>query len=145
LSRGLDLIKKNDVEIGVNCPSCPTLENKSGTAITQYWLGYPTRPLCPCIISSIDILIDDLYYRLHVESWRTIFNRDDNEDYEIFNSADYVDNPVALARIQAGITQKELANLMEVTQAYISKIENQEKVTVKMLNKVKQALSNCHD
>ncbi|KTD64235.1 helix-turn-helix protein [Legionella santicrucis] len=61
----------------------------------------------------------------------------ENEDYEIFNPADYIDNPVALARIQAGLTQEELANLMRVTQAYISKIENQEKVTHKMLTKAK--------
>lgn len=63
-----------------------------------------------------------------------------NEDYEVFAPADYVDNPVALARIQAGLTQEELAKLMAVTQAYISKIENQEKVTPKILNKVKMAL-----
>jgi DNA-binding XRE family transcriptional regulator len=69
----------------------------------------------------------------------------ENEDYEIFNPADYVDNPVALARIQAGLTQEELAKLMEVTQAYISKIENQARVTTKMLTKVKNALSNHHD
>lgn len=68
-----------------------------------------------------------------------------NEDYEVFDPADYVDNPVALTRIQAGITQEDLAKLMGVTQAYISKIENQEKVTPKMLTKVKQALSNCHN
>jgi DNA-binding XRE family transcriptional regulator len=67
------------------------------------------------------------------------------DDYEIFNPADYVDNPVALARIKAGLTQEELATLMGVTQAYISKIENQEKVTTKMLTKVKQALSNYPD
>lgn len=64
----------------------------------------------------------------------------ENEDYEVFDPADYVDNPVALARIQAGLTQEELAKLMEVTQAYISKIENQEKVSVKLLNKVHEAL-----
>ena len=69
----------------------------------------------------------------------------ENEDYEIFNPADYVENPVALARIQAGLTQEELGTLMGVTQAYISKIENQEKVTSKMLTKVKQALSNQSD
>ncbi|KTD67179.1 antitoxin HipB [Legionella steelei] len=69
----------------------------------------------------------------------------ENEDYEIFNPADYVDNPVALARIQSGLTQEELATLMGVTQVYISKIENQEKATPKMLTKVKQALSNCQD
>lgn len=67
------------------------------------------------------------------------------EEYEIFNPADYVDNPIALARIQAGLTQEDLATLMGVTQAYISKIENQVNVTAKMLTKVKLALSNCHD
>lgn len=64
----------------------------------------------------------------------------ENEDYEVFDPADYVDNPVALARIKAGLTQEELAKLMAVTQAYISKIENQEKITPKILNKVKMAL-----
>lgn len=64
----------------------------------------------------------------------------DNEDYERFDPADYVDNPVALARIQAGITQEDLAKLMCVTQAYVSKIESQDKVTPKLLNKVHVAL-----
>ncbi|OGV48972.1 MAG: transcriptional regulator [Legionellales bacterium RIFCSPHIGHO2_12_FULL_42_9] len=63
-----------------------------------------------------------------------------NEDYESFNPADYVDNPIVLARITAGITQEELAKLMGVTQAYVSKIENQGKVSVKLLNKVYEAL-----
>lgn len=63
-----------------------------------------------------------------------------NEDYEVFDPADYVDNPIALARIQAGLTQEELAKLMAVTQAYISKIENQENVSIKLLNKVHEAL-----
>lgn len=65
---------------------------------------------------------------------------DGNEDYEVFDPADYVDNPVALARIKAGITQEELAKLMNVTQAYISKIENQSQVTAKMMQKVTQAI-----
>ena len=63
-----------------------------------------------------------------------------NEDYELFNPADYVDNPIVLARITAGITQEELAKLMGVTQAYVSKIENQDKVTAKMLKKIQLAL-----
>jgi DNA-binding XRE family transcriptional regulator len=62
------------------------------------------------------------------------------KDYEIFDPADYVDNPVALARIQAGMTQEELARLMNVTQAYVSKIENQAKVTAKMMQKVTKAI-----
>ncbi|AHE66842.1 helix-turn-helix domain-containing protein [Legionella oakridgensis] len=64
----------------------------------------------------------------------------ESDDYEVFDPSDYVDNPVALARIQAGLTQEELAKLMDVTQAYISKIENQKKVSVKLLNKVNKAL-----
>jgi transcriptional regulator with XRE-family HTH domain len=65
----------------------------------------------------------------------------ESEDYEVFDPADYIDNPVALARIQAGITQEELAQLMSVTQAYVSKIENQEKVTAKMMQKVTTAIA----
>lgn len=64
-----------------------------------------------------------------------------NDDYVPFDPADYVDNPIALARIQVGVTQKKLAELMDVTQAYVSKIENQEKVTPKLLKKAKDALS----
>ena len=64
----------------------------------------------------------------------------EEQEYEVFDPADYIDNPVALARIQAGITQEELAKLMSVTQAYVSKIENQEKVTAKMMQKVISAM-----
>lgn len=61
-------------------------------------------------------------------------------DYVTFDPSDYVDNPIALARIKAGMTQEELAKRMKVTQAYISKIETQDKVTAKMLQKVKIAI-----
>ena len=63
------------------------------------------------------------------------------QEYEVFNPSDYIDNPVALARIQANITQEELARLMNVTQAYVSKIENQEKVTAKIMQKVIKAIT----
>lgn len=63
-----------------------------------------------------------------------------HSDYVAFDPADYVDNPIALARIKAGITQAELAKRMKVTQAYISKIEGQDSVTAKILQKVKAAL-----
>lgn len=63
------------------------------------------------------------------------------QEYEVFDPADYINNPVALARIQAGITQEELANLMNVTQAYVSKIENQKEVTAKMMQKVTKAIA----
>ena len=61
--------------------------------------------------------------------------------YAPFALEDYVDNPVALARIKAKITQGHLAQRMGVTQAYISKIEHQDKVTPKLMAKVKAALS----
>lgn len=63
-----------------------------------------------------------------------------SSEYVPFDAADYVDNPVALARIKASVSQEQLAALMKVSQAYISKIENQDKVTAKLLHKVKAAL-----
>ena len=61
-------------------------------------------------------------------------------DYVPFALEDYVDSPLARARIKANITQKELAMRLGVTQAYISKVEHQAKVTPKLLAKVKAAL-----
>ena len=63
-----------------------------------------------------------------------------HSEYVSFEPADYIDNPIALARINAGITQAELAKRMKVTQAYISKIEKSDVITAKMLQKVKVAL-----
>ena len=61
-------------------------------------------------------------------------------DYVPFALEDYVENPVALARIKANVTQRVLAKRLGVTQAYISKVEHQTKVTPKLLAKVKAAL-----
>ncbi len=79
--------------------------------------------------------------RPYIVSTEQLKQTEENEDYEVFASADYIDNPVALARIKAGITQEELAKLMDVTQAYVSKIENQKKVTAKMMQKVTKAIA----
>ena len=65
---------------------------------------------------------------------------DKDTDYVPFALEDYVDSPVALARIKANVTQKELAKRLSVTQAYISKVEHQAKVTPKLLAKVRAAL-----
>lgn len=62
------------------------------------------------------------------------------EDYRVFRVDEYVDNPVALARIKARLSQEELARRMGVTQAYISKLERQDRVTTKVLSKVRAAL-----
>jgi DNA-binding XRE family transcriptional regulator len=61
-------------------------------------------------------------------------------EYVPFEIEDYVNNPIALARIKANMTQKELAEKLGVTQAYISKVERQAKVTPKLLAKVNKSL-----
>jgi hypothetical protein len=52
-------------------------------------------------------------------------------DDVLFALEDYVDSPIALAPIKANVTQKELAKRLDVTQAFIRKIEHQAKVTPK--------------
>lgn len=64
----------------------------------------------------------------------------EGDGYVPFDVANYVDNPVALARINARLTQEELAHRLGVSQAYVSKIESQERVSPKTLAKVKDAL-----
>lgn len=66
----------------------------------------------------------------------------EDEDFVPFNPADYVDNPVALARIKAHVRQTELARRLGVSQAYISKVENQAKVSPRFLARVKAALAS---
>jgi ribosome-binding protein aMBF1 (putative translation factor) len=61
--------------------------------------------------------------------------------YLPFALEDYVDNPVALARMQAHVTQQELARRLDVTQAYISKVEHMGKVTPRLLERVRSALA----
>ena len=80
------------------------------------------------------------YLQLRKQIDQLLKKKSQDLDYEIFDVADYVENPIALARIKVHKTQKELAQLMDVTQAYISKIEHQEKVSAKLLEKVKRAL-----
>ena len=81
------------------------------------------------------------YHALRRQITAQLKHSQENEDYEVFDPSDYIDNPVALARIQAGITQEGLAKLMNVTQAYVSKIENQQKITAKMMQKVTKAIA----
>ena len=57
-----------------------------------------------------------------------------------FDFADYVDNPVVVARLNAGITQSELAERMGVSQAYVSKLERSEKVSPKAIKKIMACL-----
>jgi ribosome-binding protein aMBF1 (putative translation factor) len=61
-------------------------------------------------------------------------------DSEPFVLTDYVRNPVALARIKAGVTQVELAKRLNVSQPYIAKLEAQGRVSKEKLNQVSAVL-----
>ena len=85
----------------------------------------------------------DEYVLLPISAYRILKKQIDkilNEDYEKFKLQDYIQNPVALARIRSNLTQKDLANHLKLTQAYISKIENQKTVSPMILNKMIKAI-----
>jgi len=82
-----------------------------------------------------------VYRELHDQIEKKLKKLENQNDYVSFNAEDYISNPIALARIKANITQQTLARRMNVTQAYISKIEKQEKITPKLLARVKAVLS----
>lgn len=67
-------------------------------------------------------------------------NQEARPVYESFILEDYVDNPVALTRIKAGITQEQLAQRLGVSQAYVSQLERRTAVTNKMLERVRNAI-----
>lgn len=99
------------------------------------------------IIKSVDgkdeyvLLPINVYHALHDQINARLTKLESySDDYVLFDPEDYVDNPIALARIKAGITQAELAKRMKVSQAYISKIEGQSTVTKKLMHKVDEAL-----
>ena len=66
--------------------------------------------------------------------------RSKDDDYVVFDPADYIDNPVALARLKHHLRQSELAELLGVSQAYISKVEKQLAVSPQFVSRVKEAL-----
>jgi len=84
------------------------------------------------------------YVLLPIAAYKTLKREIDRvlDEYEPFVLEDYVKSPVALARIKADLSQLELAELMGVSQAYISKLESSSKVSAKTLSKVRQAIDN---
>jgi len=98
------------------------------------------------IIKSLDgeeyVLLPVQVYRALRKSIEKKLAEKDHTDYVPFELENYVDNPVALARIKANLTQEELARRMNVSQAYISKVERQDKVTLRLLERVKKALKS---
>ena len=63
------------------------------------------------------------------------------DEYVDFNPRDFIKNPVALARMQARLTQSVLAKQMKTSQAYVSKIEHDDyNVSADLLKRVKDAI-----
>ena len=59
-----------------------------------------------------------------------------------FALSDYIKNPVRAARVEADVTQEELAARLGVTQGYISKIEGRNyRVSDKLMKRVMVALA----
>lgn len=66
----------------------------------------------------------------------------DDEEFIPFDVADYIDNPIKAMRVKANLTQVQLAKLMDVSQAYIGKIERAGHTpTDKLLKRIEQAIS----
>ena len=86
-------------------------------------------------------LIMNAYIRLRNEIDRVLKTIRPNatDAYIDFDPTNYVKSPIALARINAGLSQSELAARASVTQAYVSKIERQEDVSPKVILKFNAA------
>ncbi len=81
-----------------------------------------------------------VYRALKDQIEKELATQDAGQDYVPFVLEDYVDNPVALARIKAGITQQELAQRLGVSQAYVSQVERRSNLSNKMLERVHIAI-----
>lgn len=77
------------------------------------------------------------------DDYLELTNQDKEEDEFIpFKLDDYIQNPIRVARIQANLSQQELAERLKVTQGYVSRIEGRSfKVSEKLMHKIKSVLS----
>ena len=65
----------------------------------------------------------------------------DDDEYVPFALNDYIQNPIRVTRIQANLSQQDLAERLNVTQGYISRIEGRNfKVSDKLMHKIKTVL-----
>ena len=93
------------------------------------------------IIKSIDG--KEEYVLLPIATYKVLKKEIDKaiaDEYVPFDLEDYVTSPVALARIRANLTQEQLAEKMQVSQAYISKLETKSTISAKTLEKIKKAI-----
>jgi DNA-binding XRE family transcriptional regulator len=100
---------------------------KTNLQIINSTYGKPEYVLLPFFI--YDALKDKIEQKLEC------FNK--VSDYCDFDPKDFIKNPIALARMKANITQATLAKALNTSQAYISKIENDDySVNEKLLTKI---------
>lgn len=92
-----------------------------------------------------EVLKDQIDELLERQPEKTEVGTEANGDYIPFDPANYVQNPVALARIRAHLSREELARQLGISVSYLGKIERSTQVREKMLARVKRALSesNC--
>lgn len=89
-------------------------------------------------IAVYEALKDKIHGKLSIKRGKAKTGAD--AQYVPFVLEDYVGNPVALARMKAHLTQKQLAECMGVSQAYISKVERQDEVTPALLGRAIKAM-----
>jgi ribosome-binding protein aMBF1 (putative translation factor) len=64
-----------------------------------------------------------------------------DDEFVPFVLSEYIKNPIPVARVEAGLTQQELAKRLKVTQGYISKIEGRSfDVTPVLMDRVTKAI-----
>jgi ribosome-binding protein aMBF1 (putative translation factor) len=86
----------------------------------------------------------DEYVLLPVKTYKLLkiqINKALDDEYIPFVLEEHVKNPVALARIKARWSQEKLAKYLNTSQAYISKVESQAKVSNKLMVQINQILA----
>lgn len=66
---------------------------------------------------------------------------DEMDEYVPFVIEDYIHSPVAVARINSGVSRKELAQRMGLSLDYLRRVERKESITPKFMERVQAALS----